>query len=250
MASQSCVILVPSSGPIEPECEKGLRALEAKGYPIRRVFGFSAIDFGRSVMASHALQSGYEELMWIDSDVGFDPRDVERLRSHALPLSCGLYSKKDRKSFACYFAPGTENVPFGVGGKLTEVQYAGFGFVHTRRTVYDRIRERFKVKDCNQRFGKPITPWFLPEVVPDGAGSWYLPEDYAFCHRARLCGVPIMADTTIRLSHVGKYAFTWEDIRATQERKSTVNVPLNPKPSPTPDDTDEPAVVEVPAELP
>jgi hypothetical protein len=241
MASHSCIILVPAGGPIEAECERGLRGLEAKGYPVRRAFGFSAIDFGRSVMASQALREGYEELMWIDSDVGFDPRDVERLRGRNLPLCCGLYPKKDRKGFACCFAPGMENVAFGAGGGLTEILYSGFGFVHTRRAVYDRIRERFDLKDCNQRFGTPIAPWFLPEVVPDGAGSWYLPEDYAFCHRAKLCGVPIMADTTIRLSHVGKYAFTWEDIRAEQKRQSSVTMPMSLKPRPTPDDTDESA---------
>jgi hypothetical protein len=233
-----CVILVPAGGPIEPDCERGLRALEAKGYPVRRAFGFSAIDFGRSVMASQALAEGFDELMWIDSDVGFGLRDVERLRGHELPLVCGLYPKKDRKSFACTFVPGTENVAFGDGGKVTEVQYTGF--VHTRRSVYDRIRERFDMRECNQRFGKPILPWFLPEVVPDGAGSWYLPEDYAFCHRAKACGVPIMADTTIRLTHVGKYAFTWEDIRAEQARKSSIIVPLNPKPNVTTDAPDEP----------
>lgn len=245
MNASSCVILVPAGGPVEPECERGLRALEAQGYAVRRVFGFSAIDFGRSVLASHALSDGFTELMWIDSDVGFDPRDVERLRGHDLPFCCGLYPKKDRKSFACDFGPSAENVTFGVGGKLTEIRYAGFGFVHTRRGVYDRIREKFQLKECNQRFGKPILPWFLPEVVPDGAGSWYLPEDYAFCHRARACGVPILADTTIRLAHVGKYAFTWEDIRTTQNRKASLNVPLNPL---APNDTDEPYPSEIPAQ--
>ena len=245
MSASSCVVLVPASGPIEPDCERGLRALEAGGYHVRRVFGFSAIDFGRSVMASQALHAGYDELMWIDSDVGFGLRDVERLRGHGLPLCCGLYPKKDRKSFACSFPPGTANVAFGVGGRLTEVQYAGFGFVHTRRDVYERIRVKFQLAECNQRFGKPIIPWFLPEIVPDGPGSWYLPEDYAFCHRARACGVPIMADTTVRLTHVGKYAFTWEDIRAEQNRKSTLSVPLDARPSPTPDDADDAADAEV-----
>ncbi len=42
-------------------------------------------------------------------------------------------------------------------------------------------------------------------------GHWYLAEDYAFCHRALLCGFPIIADTTIRLWHVGDYGYSWED---------------------------------------
>ena len=36
-------------------------------------------------------------------------------------------------------------------------------------------------------------------------------EDYAFCERARHCGFKIMADTSIRLWHIGEYAYGWED---------------------------------------
>ena len=43
------------------------------------------------------------------------------------------------------------------------------------------------------------------------AGPWYLAEDYAFCERARQCGYKIMADTSIRLWHIGEYAYGWED---------------------------------------
>jgi hypothetical protein len=38
-----------------------------------------------------------------------------------------------------------------------------------------------------------------------------LGEDYAFCERARQCGYKIMADTSIRLWHIGEYAYGWED---------------------------------------
>ena len=36
-------------------------------------------------------------------------------------------------------------------------------------------------------------------------------EDYSFCERARQCGYKIMADTSIRLWHIGEYAYGWED---------------------------------------
>jgi len=50
------------------------------------------------------------------------------------------------------------------------------------------------------------------------AGHWYLAEDHAFCHRARLCGFPIIADTTIRLWHVGDYGYSWEDAGIDRQR--------------------------------
>lgn len=212
MAGPNCVVLVPFTSLIDPMCEQGLHALERKGYTVRRVQGFSAIDFGRSVLASNALREGFDEIMWVDSDIVFHPSDVERLREHNLPIVCGLYSKKGKKEFACDFLPGTPSMTFGKDGGLHEIRYAGFGFVLTRRSLYDTVKERCELKECNQRFGPAIVPWFLPEVVKDGAGSWYLSEDYAFCERVRRAGVKIMADTTIKLLHIGNYGYSWDDV--------------------------------------
>jgi len=207
----SCVVLVPTSGVIDSGCEQGLQELERRGYSVRRISGFSAIDFGRYVIASEALRSGFEELMWIDADVVFHPDDIDRLRAQQLPLVCGIYSKKGRREYACVFQPGTESVVFGKNGGLLEIRYAGSGFLLTRREVYDTLRTRLGLPECNQRFGPPIVPWFLPMLVPDGDGRWYLAEDFAFCERARQCGLRIMADTRIRLYHVGSHGYSWED---------------------------------------
>ena len=64
---------------------------------------------------------------------------------------------------------------------------------------------------CNERFGEPMIPFFHPMPHQCEDGHWYLAEDYAFCQRARECGFAIVADTTIRLWHVGTYPFGWED---------------------------------------
>lgn len=214
-----CVVLVPVGGAIDPGCEDGLRELERRGYPVRRVRGYSAIDAARCQMATDALADGFDELMWIDSDVAFDPNDVEKLRGHGLPFTCGLYPKKGPREFAASFPPGTAVVRFGRIGGLVDVLYCGFGFTHTRRTVYDAVRARLALDECNLGFRKPLFPYFAPLVAPDGRGDpWYLNEDYAFCERARRCGYGVRADTTIRLWHVGPYRYGWEDAGRDVER--------------------------------
>ena len=218
MHSDACTIIVPINNQLDFVCDESLREAERRGYPVRRVRGHSAIDVGRSVMASGALRDGFDELLWIDSDIAFHPDDVDRLRGHNLPIICGLYPKKGQRQFACEFLPGTQSVAFGRAGGLTEVKYAGFGFTYTRREVYDAIRTQLQLPECNQRFGPPIVPYFLPELVPDGPGQWYLAEDYAFCERARRCGFKIMADTSIRLQHLGTYGYSWEDAGSVKER--------------------------------
>ncbi len=185
---------------------------------------------GRCALASVALAEGFEELLSIDSDIAFHPDDVERLRGHREPFVCGLYAKKSRRELACHLLPGTDKLTLGVAGGLCEVYYTGFGFTLTRREIYEVMRSRLQLPECNQRFGEQLVPYFQPLIVPDGAGQWYLGEDYAFCERAHRCGFRIMADTRIRLWHVGSYPFSWEDAGSAKERYTTYTFRLGDRP--------------------
>jgi hypothetical protein len=214
-----CVVLVPVGGAIDPDCEDALRELERRGYVVWRVYGYSAIDAARNQMASDAIAQGFDELMWIDSDIVFNPDDVDKLRRHDLPLLCGIYPKKGCRQFASAFLPETRQLSFGVHGGLTEILYCGFGFVHTRRLLYETMQRQLDLPLCNQQFqGSPLASYFAPLVVGEGKQAWYLNEDAAFCERAHRCGFRIMADTTIRLWHVGSYRYGWEDAGRDVER--------------------------------
>jgi hypothetical protein len=277
MGNNQCVILVPANNGIEPACDHALRQLERTGYPVWRVPGFSAIDTARSQIATDAVARGFEELMWIDSDMEFDPAAVERLRSHNLPIVGGLYPKKGNRALASALLPETQKIIFGEGGGLLEIRYAATGFLYTKRQVYLDIQRLCSLPVCNLQFNKPLVPFFMTMVVeveeedrrsdvggqkPEGAwaeahatGSvadthspthhspqpnaggqspfasptaqkgtvpaprhWYLSEDFSFSHRARQAGYKIFADTTIRLGHIGRYSYAWEDAGMTMPR--------------------------------
>lgn len=206
-----CVVLVPVGGHIEPACESALQALERKGYAVWRIRGYSAIDQGRNQMATDALARGFDETMWIDSDVQFDPDDVDRLRCLSLPLACGIYPKKAKRELAIHVLPGTQQLVFGESGGVVEILYAGTGFLHVRREVYETMQRQLELPICNERFGKPMVPYFQPLITQTERGPWYLAEDFAFCERARRCGFRVMADTRVRLFHIGSYKYGWED---------------------------------------
>ena len=57
-----------------------------------------------------------EETLWIDADTGFHPDAIERLRSHDLPIVCGIYPKKAKRELAIHALPGTKEIVFGSGG--------------------------------------------------------------------------------------------------------------------------------------
>lgn len=256
-----CVVLVPAFTPPAPRCEEALRELERRGYPVRRVRGFSAVDQGRNQMASDALHEGFAETMWIDPDIVFEAAAVEKLRSHHLPIVAGLYPQPGVRALACHLLPQTRTLVFGAGGGLVEIRYAGAGFLYVRREAYERIREHHRLPLCNTRFGRGVWPFFMPLVIEEPLPSpgceqpaghpqprvgretetasaastspcaptrRYLTEDYAFCHRARQAGLPIMADTTIRLSRMGHYGYGWEDAGSDPPRYDTFHYHVDP----------------------
>jgi predicted O-methyltransferase YrrM len=213
-----CVVLVPVGGHVDPGCEDALRELERRGHPVWRYRGYSAVDAARNQMATDAVGRGFQELMWVDADVAFDPNDVDKLRAHDLPFTCGLYPKKGPRQFACEFLPNTPAVRFGRNGGLVEIKYCGFGFTHVRAAVFEAVQAHFDLPICNLRFNSPLVPFFEPMAVPDPGGQWSLSEDYAFCERARQAGFTVVADTSIRLWHVGSYRYGWEDAGSAKER--------------------------------
>ena len=141
----------------------------------------------------------------------FDPDDVEKLRSHQLPLVSGVCAKKGRQAIASNIWPGTESFEFGTHGKLYRLAYAGTGFLHVRREVYETIQLKLNLPVCNELFGGAVVPFFRPLLLEHEDSTWYLAEDFSFSQRARECGFDIMADTSIRLWHVGSYLYGWED---------------------------------------
>jgi len=221
-ATRRPVVLCPFLTHIEPGCERGLRELEQAGYDVRRFPSSAAVDRARCDLATQTLLEDVDAILWIDSDIAFTADEVARLCAHDLPIVSGLYPKKGVQDFAVHLEPGTTELRVGDGGGLYDVRYVGAGFLYTQRLVYEDIRRTFGLPVCNTRFNMPCVPYFLPMVAVDEAGPpgsyWYLGEDYAFCERARQAGHKVVIDTTLRLGHIGKYNYGWEDAGSAIER--------------------------------
>ena len=228
MDPSSCVVIVPVYSHVERACERGLRGLETRGYEVWRYDGGAAIDFARSAAASEALAAGFDEIMWIDADVGFPVDAVDTLRGHDLPIAVAIYPKRSKPELPCQLLAGDDQITFGSNGGLSEIKYGAGGFTLVRREVFDAIEEGFSLPCCNQVFGRAIVPYFLPLVIEHPVhGHWYLAEDYAFFHRAREMGYRVMVDTTIRLHHYGTYGYTWEDACGDRQRYETFHMTVD-----------------------
>jgi hypothetical protein len=224
------VVLVPHMNGIEAECEEALRRLEAAGVRVVRRGGCSAIDVARNEMLSDALHDGAESILFVDSDLGFDPADALRLLARPEPVVAGVYAKKGVREMASAFADGVKEVLFGpdaVGPY--PLRYAATGFLRLRAAVLRRLIAELKMPLCNTHWGRGVWPFFQPLIVPHGPGKLhYLGEDWAFSYRLAKIGVTPLADTTIRLWHWGRYGFSWEEAGSEVQRYRSYSYHLQP----------------------
>lgn len=217
MNPKAPVVLVPYVGHIVPACEQGLRELEARGYTVWRLPGHSDIARGRSMIATSALHEGFDELLWVDSDMAFTADAAERLRAHDVTVVGAVYPQKGRRGLCMNPLELPSTLTFGPTGGLAEVAHIGTGFLLTRRAAYEDVQRHHDLPRCGDD-----TPGIIPffHSIVDGSketGFRYLSEDYSFCERARAAGHKVFADTSVRVGHVGSYEYLWED--AGQDRR-------------------------------
>ena len=210
MSPSRCAILVPVGHHIEPECESALQELERRGYAVRRVHGFAAIDQARNHLASARWQKALKKPFGLMPTLPFIPIRLTRFADTGC-RSRAVSTRKRATGLAIHVLPGTDLLQFGEQGGLTEIQYAATGFLHVRREVYSTVQHQLNLPTCNDIFGIPTLPFFQPLIRPHLNGHWYLAEDFAFSERVRQCGFRVFADTSIRLWHLGRYGYSWED---------------------------------------
>ena len=206
-------VLVPFMDTIEPECENALRALERAGVHVVRCRGCSAIDHARSLLASEAVRRGSSSLLFIDSDIAFEPNDALRLFARAEPVVAGVYLKKNAPALSSMFPPEISSVVFGAASPgLYPLKYAAGGFLRIQSSVLQKMTRELPLPLCNTHIEAGFWPFFQPLVYRQDDGTHhYLAEDWAFSHRLRQVGITPLADTTIRLFHLGRRGYTWED---------------------------------------
>ena len=171
------------------------------------------LDVGRNKVVQEFMKSGLEWLLWIDTDMAFQPREFdllwESVDAEERPIVSGLYYSSERRpvAFRNEFQPGDGMVhakaipePEGDAG-LVEVDGVGFGFVMTHRSILDAVSEAFGPSH-------PHRPWF--DCSDFGPYQEPPSEDLSFCHRARSLGAPIYVHTGARVGHVKQYVVLGE----------------------------------------
>jgi len=197
------------------------------------MFNESLITRARNSLAQTFLKTECTHLMFIDSDILFDPRDIVTMLQADKDIICGIYPKKEINwnSVRQAMDNGVANdqLKFHTGsfvvnlvdyaGEVTvpidqpvEIFNGGTGFMMIKREVFDELRPHVPsysndVMDLNgsMKQGEPISEYFATSIEPET--NRLLSEDYHFCREWRLIGGKVFAAPWVRLAHVGSYAF-------------------------------------------
>ncbi len=180
---------------------------------LQNTVGSSNLPRARNDLAAGFLASDYDDMLFIDDDMGFKPNDVVRLLASDQDLIGGVGCKKVMR-------PDTDPAKWclhTLNGPVTqddmgaiEVAAVGTGFLKISRAVFQRI---IMARPHWKRSGWPNMPAaakafyyrffaFDPDD-PEEAG-----EDIAFCREWRMLGGRVWVDPKIRLIHVGEYEYT------------------------------------------
>lgn len=199
------------------------------------IFNESLITRARNYLVDEFLRSGFTHMLFLDSDIHFDPRDVIALLALDKDIIGAPYPKKSIRWGAVIDAvkrnpdiqpaelakvtgdyvfnpvPGTEK--FSIGEPI-EVLEIGTGFMMIKREVFEKFEAKYPelrykpdhVGQANFDGSRYIHAYF-DTVIDHGKSDRYLSEDYMFCQWWRNMGGQIWLCPWMKTHHIGTYAF-------------------------------------------
>lgn len=137
----------------------------------------------RNVIVEAFLASTATDLIFVDADVGFDPKVLTRVLSYDEEIVAGLVPKRDIDSDSVYH----ENALTGViHNGLFQSLEAPTAFMRLKRSVFSKLPK----------------PWFRAESSEDAFG-----EDIYFCRAWCALGEYCWIDADINFTHRGSKAW-------------------------------------------
>jgi hypothetical protein len=167
--------------------------------------GCSVVSKARNTLAAEFLRSGCTDLLWIDSDIEFNPDDIVRLMAWASEKDIVGGVIPTRKPESPYIATLLEDEDgrFKLENGLVEAERLGTAFMLIRDYVLKTMVEKHPEWDYEDNDG--VTQHALFDFTLKN--RQYVGEDYTFCDRARADGFRIFVDPAIKLDHFGSYKY-------------------------------------------
>lgn len=172
---------------------------------IGSICGCSVVSRARNLLVQDFLETDATDLLFIDSDINFEPEDVFRLMAWASDPKKGIVAgvPRTRSTDKVYIATldYDENHELTMNGMgLVRAKRVATAFMMVRREVFVRlVDDNPEWNYYDNRSGRMLNAVFDFKVTDEG----YMGEDFLFCDRAREAGYEVWIDPTIKLGHMG-----------------------------------------------
>jgi len=206
------------------------------GFTFSHMMNESLITRARDSLANDFLDTKEcTHLLFIDSDIGFNPQDIIPMVHADKDVICGIYPKKEINWNQVSDAVKEGILPQSLGNytgvfvvnavdhaphievKLSEpieIANGGTGFMLIKREVLEKLKDVVPTYNSDmytiidtERKPRKIYQFFDTSIDKD-SGNRLLSEDYHFCKLARDNGFKVWAAPWAQLSHTGSYTFS------------------------------------------
>ena len=189
------LIAVPCMDYLEANFVESLLDLKKVGECNIQLLKSSLVYDARNQAAAAAVAGGFDYVLWIDSDMTFEPDMMERMFdsigdkqfltalcfSRRPPFKPCIYKTMDVKNNGPMIEPKTEIMYDYPRDSVVEIEAAGFACVLQKVEMLDTM----------------LTMYGVPFFPIAGLG-----EDLSFCYRAKQLEYKMYADTSIKIGHI------------------------------------------------
>lgn len=165
--------------------------------------GHSLIQFARNRLATDFLnERAFSHILWLDADVGFDPRAIVQLVKHGKEVVGGAYPVKD---FPMWF-PVEPIDETQKTDRLFKAKTLPTGFLLVTRDAMAKVAATVGSYLHHHKRQQLVTRHIFDLLLRgDGDVKELIGEDVVLCARLRELGFDLWCDPDISFFHCGRY---------------------------------------------
>ena len=176
---------------------------------IGSVCGCSVVSRARNLLTKDFLESKCTDLIFIDSDINFEPEDVFRLMAWTTDPKKGIVAGvprirgEERVYITALEYDDNQELTMNSMGLVRGMRVAT-AFMMVRRDVLETLVEAHPEWTYYDKKSDRMLPAIFDFMLTE---EGYMGEDFLFCDRAREVGFEVWIDPTIKLGHMGVQEF-------------------------------------------
>jgi hypothetical protein len=140
----------------------------------------------------------YDKILWIDSDIAFNPDDAIKLIESDKEIISGAYllASGEVTAYKKMLGPGYTYDEVKDMTEPVKIEGCGFGFLAVKSGVFENMTR----------------PWFQAAMATtdDGITFPIMGEDMSWCKRVTDAGHEIWFDPSVKVTHHKMMKLTWE----------------------------------------